>query len=151
MTLCLLMTQSGHELLRPCRFRRIQVYAKDLEALPGHPEPAVSWHSGNPVAMGLVASLNRPGGNATGVSFRNVELVAKRLGMLRELAPVANRFAALVNPNAAFIDAIVEELRTSASTLGLSIEILRAGAGREIDAAFANLAQKPGVALLVGP
>jgi len=104
----------------------------------------------DPVAMGLVASLNRPGGNATGVSFQNVELVAKRLGMLRELAPGANRFVALVNPNTAFIDAIVEELQASASGLGLSIEILRAGTGREIDAAFVNL-QKPGVALLVGP
>jgi putative ABC transport system substrate-binding protein len=104
----------------------------------------------DPVAMGLVASLNRPGGNATGVSFQNVELVAKRLGMLRELAPGANRFVALVNPNTAFIDAIVEELQASASALGLSIEILRAGTGREIDAAFVNL-QKPGVALLVGP
>ena len=105
----------------------------------------------DPVAMGLVASLNRPGGNATGVSFQNVELVAKRLGMLRELAPGANRFVALVNPNTAFIAAIVKELQASASALGLSIEILRAGTGREIDAAFANLVQKPDVALFVGP
>src|SRR5262249_17348940 len=102
----------------------------------------------DPVAMGLVASLNRPGGNATGVSFQNAELVAKRLGMLRELSPGADRFVALVNPNTAVID---EELHASALALGLSIEILRAGTGREIDAAFANLVQKPGVALSVGP
>jgi putative ABC transport system substrate-binding protein len=100
--------------------------------------------------MGLVASLNRPGGNATGVSFQSVELVPKQLGMLRELAPGANRFVALVNPNSAFTDAVVKELQASAA-LGLPIEILRAGTGREIDAAFANLVQKPGSALLSSP
>src|SRR5262249_15261915 len=104
-----------------------------------------------PVALGLVASLNRRGGNATGVHFPLEELVAKRLGMLREVAPSANRFVALVNPDTAFTDAVVKELQTSASEFGLPIEIFRASTGREIDAAFANLAEKPGGALLVGP
>jgi putative ABC transport system substrate-binding protein len=113
--------------------------------------PIVFAIGSDPVAMGLVASLNRPGGNVTGVSFRSVELVAKRLGMLRELAPGANRFVALINPNTAFTDAVVIDLQASASALGLPIEILRAGTGREIDAAFANLVQNPGGALLVGP
>ena len=113
--------------------------------------PIVFAVGSDPVAMGLVASLNRPGGNVTGVSFQSVELVAKRLGMLRELAPGANHFAALVNPNTVFTDAVVKDLQASASALGLPIEILRAGTGREIDAAFANLVQKPGGALLVGP
>src|SRR5262249_52171361 len=103
------------------------------------------------VALGLVASLNRPGGNATGVSFQFVELVSKQLEMLHELAPAANRFVALVNPNSAFTDAVVKDLEASASALGLPIEILRAGTCRESDAAFANLVQKPGGALLVGP
>jgi putative tryptophan/tyrosine transport system substrate-binding protein len=80
-----------------------------------------------------------------------VELAPKQLGMLRELAPGANRFFALVNPNAAFTDAVVKDLQASASALGLPIEILRASTGREIDAAFANLVQKPAGALLVGP
>src|SRR6516162_3627993 len=71
--------------------------------------------------------------------------------MLREVAPSANRFVALVKPNTAFTDAVVKELQTSASEFGLPIEILRAGTGREIEAAFANLVQKPGGALLVGP
>jgi putative tryptophan/tyrosine transport system substrate-binding protein len=106
---------------------------------------------GDPVALGLVASLNRPGGNVTGVNVQLGELVAKRLGMLREVAPSANRFVALVNPNTAYTDAVVKELQTSASEVGLPIEILRASTGREIDAAFANLVQKPGGALLVGP
>jgi len=70
--------------------------------------------------------------------------------MLREVAPSANRFVALVKPNTAFTDAVVKELQTSASEFGLPIEILRASTGREIDAAFANLVQKPGGALLVG-
>jgi len=112
--------------------------------------PIVFAVGGDPIAIGLVASLNRPGGNATGVNFQNQELVAKRLGMLRELAP-ANHFVALVNPNSVFTDAVVKDLQASASALGLPIEILRAGTGREIDAAFANLVQKPGGALLVGP
>jgi ABC-type uncharacterized transport system substrate-binding protein len=113
--------------------------------------PIVFAVAADPVALGLVASLNRPGGNATGVSFLFVELVSKQLGMLRELAPGANRFVALVNPNTAFTDAVVKDLQASASALGLPIEILRAGTAREIDAAFANVVQKPGGALLVGP
>jgi putative ABC transport system substrate-binding protein len=112
--------------------------------------PIVFAVGSDPIALGLVASLNRPGGNATGVTFQTVELVAKRLGMLRELAPGANHFAALVNPNTVFT-AVVKDLQASASALGLPIEILRAGTGREIDAAFANLVQKPGGALLIGP
>jgi ABC-type uncharacterized transport system substrate-binding protein len=113
--------------------------------------PIIFAIAADPVAMGLVASLNRPGGNATGVSFQSVDLVPKQFGMLRELAPGANPFVALVNPNSAFTDAVVKELQASASALGLPIEILRAGTGREIDAAFANLVQKPGSALLSSP
>src|SRR5262252_3900587 len=112
--------------------------------------PIVFAVGSDPIAMGLVASLNRPGSNATGVSFQTVELMAKRLGMLRELAPGANHFVALVDPNTVFTDAVVKDLQASASALGLPIEILRAGTGREIDAAFATLVQKPGGALLVG-
>jgi putative ABC transport system substrate-binding protein len=113
--------------------------------------PIIFAIAADPVAMGLVASLNRPGGNATGVSFQFVELMSKQLGILRELVPAANRFVALVNPNSAFTDAVVKDLQASALALGLPIEILRAGTGREIDAAFANLVQKPGGVLLVGP
>jgi putative tryptophan/tyrosine transport system substrate-binding protein len=113
--------------------------------------PIVFAIGADPVALGLVASLNRPGGNATGVNFQTVELVAKQLGMLRELAPGASRFVALVNPNSAFTDSVVKDLQASASALGLPLEILRAGTAREIDAAFATLVQKPGSALLAGP
>jgi putative ABC transport system substrate-binding protein len=112
--------------------------------------PIVFGIGADPVALGLVASLNRPGGNATGVMSLNVELTAKRLGLLRELAPQATRFVALVSPNAAMTDAIVKDVHASAPTLGSPVEILYAGnSDRDIEAAFANLSQKAGAALLV--
>jgi putative tryptophan/tyrosine transport system substrate-binding protein len=113
--------------------------------------PIVFAVAADPVALRLVASLNRPGGNATGVSFQFVELLPKQLGMLRELAPGANRFVVLVSRNSAFTDTVVKDLQASASVIGVPIDIFRVGTGREIDAAFANLVQKPGGALLVVP
>jgi putative ABC transport system substrate-binding protein len=89
--------------------------------------PIVFSTAADPVSMGLVASLNRPGGNATGVKTLNVELTAKRLGLLRELAPQATRFVALVAPNAALTDAIVKAVHESVPTLGVPVEILYAG------------------------
>ncbi len=112
--------------------------------------PIVFGTASDPVALGLVASLNRPGGNVTGIKSLNVELTAKRLGLLRELAPQATRLIALVSPNAVMTDAIVKSVHASAPTLGLPLEILYAGTNdRDIEAAFANLSQKPGAALLV--
>src|SRR5437667_4544635 len=112
--------------------------------------PIVFGTGADPVALGLVASLNRPGGNATGAMSLNVELTAKRLGLLRELAPQATRFVALVSPNAAMTDTIVKDVHASVLTLGSPVEILHAGnSDRDIEAAFANLSQKPGAALLV--
>jgi len=113
--------------------------------------PIVFAIGADPIALGLVASLNRPGGNVTGISFQTVELVAKRLELLRELAPRATRFVALVNPDDPFTDAVVKDLQASAASLGLLVEILHARTGREIDAAFATLVQKPDSALLVSP
>jgi putative ABC transport system substrate-binding protein len=115
--------------------------------------PIVFTTGSDPVALGLVASLNRPGGNATGIKSLSVELTAKRLGLLRELAPQATRFVVLVNPNDAVLtDAIVKDVHASVPTLGFPVEILHAGnSDRDIEAAFANLSQKPGAALLVSP
>jgi putative ABC transport system substrate-binding protein len=113
--------------------------------------PIVFAIGADPVALGLITALNRPGGNVTGISFQTVELVAKRLELLRELAPQAARFVALVNPDDPFTDAIVKDLQASAPSLGLPVEFLYARTGREIDAAFATLAQKPDGALLVSP
>jgi putative tryptophan/tyrosine transport system substrate-binding protein len=112
--------------------------------------PIVFAISSDPVALGLVASLNRPGGNVTGVNILGVELTAKRLGLLRELAPQATRFVALVSPNSVMTDAIIKNVQASVPTLGLPVEILYVGSSdRDIEAAFANLSQKPGAALLV--
>jgi putative tryptophan/tyrosine transport system substrate-binding protein len=75
--------------------------------------PIVFGTGSDPVALGLVASLNRPGGNATGIMSLNVELTAKRLGLLRELAPQATRFVVLVSRNAAMTDAIIKDVHAS--------------------------------------
>jgi putative ABC transport system substrate-binding protein len=113
--------------------------------------PIVFAVGGDPVQLGLVASLNRPGGNATGISILNAELTAKRLGLLHELVPKAARFIALLNPNSALTEAIVRDLQSGAPALGLPVEIVRVGTEREIDAAFASISQRPGGALMVPP
>src|SRR6516165_9918583 len=89
--------------------------------------PIVFATGGDPVAIGLAKSLNRPGGNATGISFETVELIGKGLELLRELTPQPERFAALVDPKYEYADAIVTNLRAGAASLGVPIEILHAG------------------------
>src|SRR5262245_50526211 len=113
--------------------------------------PIIFATGGDPVALGLVASLNRPGGNATGINLQNVDLTGKRFELLHELVPKGARFAALVNSNYPSIEAILKDLRTGAATLGLEVEILYAGNDREIDAAFAKLSQRPDRVLMVPP
>jgi putative ABC transport system substrate-binding protein len=113
--------------------------------------PIVFTTSGDPVTLGLVASLNRPGGNVTGIGSMTVELSAKRLALLHELVPQAVRFAALVNPTSALTETTIKDLQADAPSLGLQVEVLYANTNREIDAAFANLVQKPGGALLISP
>ncbi len=111
--------------------------------------PIVFGAGGDPVELGLVASMNRPGGNVTGINILNVELTPKRLGLLRELAPRATRLAALVNPASVMVDGIVRNVQASAPTLGMPVEMLRARTERDIDNAFAELSRNPGAALLV--
>ena len=111
--------------------------------------PLVFAIGGDPVQAGLVASLNRPGGNATGVSTFGVLLDPKRLGLLHELVPRAKRFAALVNPISVFTATRIDALQAGAAALGVEIETLWATSNAEIDTAFASLAQKPIDALLV--
>jgi putative ABC transport system substrate-binding protein len=104
----------------------------------------------DPVRAGLVASLNRPGGNATGVSFLSAESETKRLGFLHALLPSAKRFAMLVSQPVIGANAnINDEVREAAATIGVQIEILNASNIQEIDAAFVNLVQKQADALLV--
>jgi putative tryptophan/tyrosine transport system substrate-binding protein len=105
----------------------------------------------DPVKLGLVASLSRPGGNATGVNSFMSELVAKRLGLLRELLPAATRVGALVNPNAAITTDFIKDFETAAAILGVQVEIAHAGDSREIEVAFATLARNKTDALTVAP
>src|SRR5215813_13581928 len=112
--------------------------------------PIVFGTGSDPVQAGLVTSLNRPGGNITGITFMNVEITAKRLGILHELLPNAARFAVLVNPkNSVIAETMGKEVETVASAIGRQIEIVNASTNREIDAAFAILKQKRVDALLV--
>jgi putative ABC transport system substrate-binding protein len=113
--------------------------------------PVIFQIGGDPVQIGLVASFNRPGGNVTGIASMNVELGAKRLGLLHELLPAAARFAVLVNPDNPTSKSLITDAQAAASTIGRKIEALAAGTNREIDAAFATLPQKRTDALLVSP
>jgi putative ABC transport system substrate-binding protein len=113
--------------------------------------PIVFSVAGDPVQSGLVASLNRPGGNVTGVSYISTELAAKRLGLLHELLPEATRIAVLVNPNNPFTKPVISDLQTAASAIRLQIEVFTATTNGEIDTAFASLGQKRADALLLSP
>ena len=101
-----------------------------------------------PVELGLVASFNRRGGNATGIVTLNIELMPKRLEFLRELAPQTANLAVLLNSNHPSTKSAPATLRATASTLGLPLQILEAVSDAEIEAAYAAL--KPGSALLIG-
>jgi ABC-type uncharacterized transport system substrate-binding protein len=105
----------------------------------------------DPVAFGLVTSLNRPGGNITGISMLNLTVAAKRLELLRELAPKAAAIALLVNPTNPYSESETKEVRDAARTLGLQLHVLNASDESEIDAAFATLSQQRARALVVSP
>ena len=105
----------------------------------------------DPVKLGLVASLSHPGGNATGVNSFMSELVAKRLGLLRELLPAAARVGALVNPNAATTVNFVKDFEAAAATVGVQFEIAHARDSHEIEVAFATLARNKTDALMIAP
>ena len=114
--------------------------------------PIVFETAADPVQVGLVASLNRPEANVTGVTNTGGELGAKRLGLLHELLPGAARFAVLVNPNNPVLaEAWIKDTRPAAAAIGVQLEILRASTHREIDAAFTSIAQKRIDALAVMP
>jgi ABC-type uncharacterized transport system substrate-binding protein len=112
--------------------------------------PLVFSVTDDPVALGLVASLARPGGNATGVTFLLAELGAKQLGLLRELVPAATRIGLLVNPNNTTSKVQTSDVVAAASSLGATIDVVRAADSREIEAAFAALVRNRADALLVG-
>jgi putative ABC transport system substrate-binding protein len=106
----------------------------------------------DPVQLGLVASLARPGGNATGINTFSIEVVTKRLRLLNELVPKAARLAVLVNPtNTATAEPTIRDVNEAAITIGLQIQIFNAATIGEIDAAFATLARERPDALYIAP
>jgi ABC-type uncharacterized transport system substrate-binding protein len=151
------------------QFDRLPALATELVRRPvavivttGGPVPALAAKSASatipiifavpddPVRLGLVASLARPGGNATGINFFSDELTAKRLGLLRELVPAATRVAVLVNPaTAAATPTMLPDLEAAARAMGLQIQVVNANTSSEIDAAFATLTRVRPHALFV--
>ncbi len=114
--------------------------------------PIVFGSGDDPVKLGLVSSLARPGGNLTGINFFSIETVAKRLGLLHELVPKAARIAVLVNPaNAPIAEVMLREIPTAARAIGLQIQVLNASTNREIDAAFATIVRDRADALFIAP
>ena len=109
--------------------------------------PIVFGVGGDPVQLGLVASLNRPGGNATGVNFFTIELMAKRMQLLRELVPAAKRVAVLVNPTDRSNETTLRDVEAAA--IGQEVVALEAASGREIDSAFESLEREKVDALFV--
>jgi ABC-type uncharacterized transport system substrate-binding protein len=113
--------------------------------------PIVFSVAEDPVKLGLVASLARPGGNLTGVNLLIGELTAKRLGLLRELVPGAASVAVLVNPaNATNAETTLRDVEPAARAMGLRLQILNASTSPEIEAAFATFVREPPDGLLVG-
>jgi ABC-type uncharacterized transport system substrate-binding protein len=113
--------------------------------------PIVFVASEDPVRLGFVASLARPGGNLTGINFFSAELAAKRLELLRELVPTAARVAVLVNPaNATTTETTLRDVEAAARAIGLQSQVLNASTSREINAAFARFVRERPDALFVG-
>jgi putative ABC transport system substrate-binding protein len=113
--------------------------------------PIVFTMAGDPVQVGLVESLARPGGNVTGITQLNEEVAPKRLQIMRELLPAATMIGVLVNPTNPQNESLLKDLHTAADTLGFQLHVLNASAERDFDVAFATLAQLRASALVIAP
>ena len=112
--------------------------------------PIVFGVSEDPVKLGLVASLARPGGNATGINFFLSELGAKLLGLLRELVPTAKRVGLLHNPNNSLSGSVTRDVTAAAATIGVQVDVVHVRDAREIEPAFATISGNKTDALLIG-
>jgi putative ABC transport system substrate-binding protein len=112
--------------------------------------PIVFLISSDPVGLGLVASVARPGGNLTGVNFLNRDLTSKRLELLRAMMPAATRLALLMNPKGPWAESMLQDGELAARSLGLQVRVLKASTSAEIDAAFASIAADRPDVLLTG-
>jgi putative tryptophan/tyrosine transport system substrate-binding protein len=113
--------------------------------------PIVFSSAADPVALGLIASLNRPGGNVTGVTNLGVELVQKQLEVLHEVVPTATVVAGLINPTFPGSEGQSKDLQMAARTLGLQLHVLQASTERDLDAVFATMVELRAGALVIGP
>jgi putative ABC transport system substrate-binding protein len=113
--------------------------------------PILFLTADDPVQMGFVASYNRPGGNITGLAHMGIEVEPKRYGLLHELIPAASHIAVLLNPLSPITDPLTRHARAAAAAIGAQVEFLHASTPREIDAAFASVAQNRTEALVVVP
>jgi putative tryptophan/tyrosine transport system substrate-binding protein len=113
--------------------------------------PIVFMNAADPVGIGLVASFNRPGGSITGATLLSAELVAKRLGILRDLLPSVKKIAMLVNPSRPGVDAQKAQMQEAAQAIGLALQILNASSERDFDAVFQAVASQQDGALMVAP
>jgi putative ABC transport system substrate-binding protein len=127
-------------------FPSIKELVQQVRALP---IPIVMTFGADPVRFDLVASMNRPGGNVTGVYALSAELPGKQLSLLHDLVPKAARIAALLDPRQATKETIIREARDAAAALGQKLLVLEAGTAEEIDAQFASLEREPPDAMLV--
>ena len=105
----------------------------------------------DPIKVGFVASLNRPGGNMTGVTNLNVEIAPKRLELMHALLPTANDFAVLVDPTGPVAEPFVRELQAAARSLGLRLHVLNASSERDFDSVFVRVGQLKAAALIISP
>jgi putative ABC transport system substrate-binding protein len=113
--------------------------------------PVVFEMAGDPVQLGIIAALNRPGGNVTGVTNLNIEVTPKRLELLHEVIPTATTFALLINPsNPTLAEPTTRDIRASARTLGVQLHVVSATTDNEIDDAFASLANLRAGGLVIG-
>ena len=112
--------------------------------------PVVFSVGTDPVEAGLVASLNRPGGNVTGVASMGIELGPKRLELMHEMVPAATIIAALVNPSTPAVETQSRDMQETAGRLGLQIRVLNAGSDRDFDAVFATLPRLSAGGLVIG-
>jgi putative ABC transport system substrate-binding protein len=113
--------------------------------------PIVFSSGTDPVGLGLVESLNHPGGNATGITSLNAEVAAKRLGLFRELAPKTSRLFTLVKPTSELAAPFVKDLESAASGLGVHIEVLNADTASQIDTAFERIPREASCGIVFGP
>ena len=113
--------------------------------------PIVFMNAADPVAIGLVTSFNRPGGNVTGATLLSAELVSKRLGILRDLLPSMRKVAVLVNPTRPGVEAQRAQVQSAAKALGLALHVLNASSERDFDAVFRAMVSQQDGALVVTP